>query len=122
MYKNYGDINFFEKEMKTARVTFPKNGAIMTDFTKNEIEAMKKALSLIGIDPENMTDEVAHNYLTINAGSDGEEYAWYFDETNNIAVEVGNTDHVVDDDRRIDDLFGTGFGISDSNMNNRSLS
>ena len=54
-----------------------------------------------------MSDEMDHDYLTINTGRDGKQYAWYYDGFNNIAVEIGNINHTIYENE-INNMFGTG--------------
>ncbi len=52
----------------------------------------------------NIEQDIKSGYLTENAGRDGNDYYWYSDEHNNVAVNI-KTCEVVTDDAEIDSLF-----------------
>lgn len=52
----------------------------------------------------NIEQDLKSGYLTENTGRDGNDYYWYSDEHNNVAVNI-KTCEVVTDDAEIDSLF-----------------
>lgn len=65
--------------------------------------AMNKALSLVNTGVT-MQNAVKYDYLTLNKGRNNKLYAWFLDESNNIAVEI-DTLRVVDDGVELKELF-----------------
>ena len=77
------------------------------DYTNEELDVLKKVINILNINYSDMSDEMDHDYLTINTGRDGKQYAWYYDGFNNIAVEIGNINHTIYENE-INNMFGTG--------------
>lgn len=69
-------------------------------------EAYKKIISILGW-AENENDFIAealrHDYLTINEGRDGQEYAWYYDGNSEVAIRI--SDHYQLTDVEIENQF-----------------
>ena len=61
---------------------------------QRELEAKLKALCESNIEPtqENINHYEKCEYLTINTGRNGRDYAWYGDEHNSVAVDTETLD------------------------------
>lgn len=71
--------------------------------TRNE--KLAKLYDYIGRDLAEYADEDLYcGFLTENTGSDGNDYFWYFDDDNDVAIEI-NTGRIVTDSDEIGILF-----------------
>ena len=73
--------------------------------SQKELEAKLKALNESNIEPtlENIKHYEKCEYLTINTGRNGRDYAWYVDEHNSVAVDIKTLD--VLSSTEIEELF-----------------
>ena len=62
----------------------------MSTWSKKEDDRAVELLVYIGIDPNNLESNKDHDYLTINEGSDGEDYVWYVDEVDSVAIRISD--------------------------------
>lgn len=67
----------------------------MYKMNEKEIEAAKKILEMVGIEPteENIVHYQSCDYLTINV-SNGVDYCWYFDGNDEACVRVDTLEEV----------------------------
>lgn len=102
MFKNemlgYADFNdYFENMLSLGRER-------VGGFVECENSAIVKLYDYIAHDVAGVPDDMRHDYLTLNAGRDGNNYYYYIDECNCVAVNVETLEIITDPDK-LDDLF-----------------
>lgn len=66
--------------------------------------AILRLYDFIAHDVAGVTDDMNNGYLTLNTGRDNNNYYYYMDECNSIAVNV-ETLEIITDPNKLDDLF-----------------
>ena len=64
---------------------------------EDNIEAITELYDHIGREISHVEDDFCNDTLTINTGRDGEDYAWYLDDTNDVAINLNTFDIIGSD-------------------------
>lgn len=107
--RRVGDYNIYATEigLNTYHASFEiaddcQTAAIFSDLSRDDLaELVLRAY--LGMELDVGTDD-ARDYLTINRGTDGKEYAWYFDGKTNVCCDCDEFFVCTDED--CDEIFG----------------
>ena len=63
-----------------------------------------KLYNHLGLNTDNLPEDLANDYLTENRGRDGQDYLWYFDGATGGAINT-TTGEIITDEAELEKLF-----------------
>lgn len=75
-------------------------------YSTQEIRAFITLYRELGLDITSLPTDLEHDYLTVNDGTDGNTYAWFFSASDEGAINI-ETGQVVTDAEQLEQLFYT---------------